>query len=59
LPKKHYTLEGMGSQLDPEFNLVEMATPYLLSDLFRWFDGINLPRLRRIFVSDRTISRGA
>ena len=24
----------------------------------RWFDGIKLPRLRRIFVSDRTISRG-
>ncbi len=26
---------------------------------FRWFDGIKLPRLHRIFVSDRTISKGA
>ncbi len=25
----------------------------------RWFDEIKLPRLRSIFVSDRTISRGA
>ena len=25
----------------------------------RWFDGIKLPRLRRIFVSEQTISRGA
>lgn len=35
LIKALITLEGMGRQLDPEFNLVEVATPLLQSALFK------------------------
>lgn len=35
LIKALITLEGMGRELDPEFNLVEVATPFLQSVLFK------------------------
>jgi ubiquinone biosynthesis protein len=37
LSKAIITLEGMGRELDPEYNMVEMATPFLQRALFKRF----------------------